>query len=400
MPRELITIQVGQCGNQIGCRFWDLALREHAKHSKGGYFDDAMSTFFRNMDKPGPDASEVSLRRAPIKSLRARSVLIDMEEGVLQESLNGPLGELFDRSGILWASSGAGNNWAMGHEEYGRIYADPILEMVRHTLEPCDSPQSFFLMHSLGGGTGSGLGTLILRLLEDEFPDIYRFTVSVFPSEDDDVVTSPYNSVLAMRELVEHADCVLPVENQALIDIINRLNQPKVRTMAKSGSVVTDDPDSKKPSKPFDQMNALAAHLITNLTSSMRFEGSLNVDLNEITMNLVPFPRLHFLIPSLSPLYTFADVKMPPRRLSHMFTDAFHKDMQLIRADPRRSRYLACGLFVRGDVQVSDIHHHLGRIRSELDMIYWNEDGFKVGLCSVPPIGQVCRAHAQFRLTE
>jgi hypothetical protein len=77
-------------------------------------------------------------------------------------------------------------------------------------------------------------------------------------------------------------------------------------------------------------------------------------------------------------------------RLSHMFTDAFDKDMQLMRADPRRSRYLACGLFVRGDVQVSDIHHHLGRIRSELDMIYWNEDGFKVGLCSVPPIGQVC----------
>ena len=33
MPRELITLQVGQCGNQIGWRFWDLALREHAKVS-------------------------------------------------------------------------------------------------------------------------------------------------------------------------------------------------------------------------------------------------------------------------------------------------------------------------------------------------------------------------------
>jgi hypothetical protein len=33
----------------------------------------------------------------------------------------------------------------------------------------------------------------------------------------------------------------------------------------------------------------------------MRFEGSLNVDLNEITMNLVPFPRMHYLISSLSP---------------------------------------------------------------------------------------------------
>lgn len=48
--------------------------------------------------------------------------------------------------------------------------------------------------------------------------------------------------------------------------------------------------------------------------SSARFEGSLNMDLNEIAMNLVPFPRLHYLVPSLTPLYTLADVNVPPRR--------------------------------------------------------------------------------------
>lgn len=48
--------------------------------------------------------------------------------------------------------------------------------------------------------------------------------------------------------------------------------------------------------------------------SSARFEGSLNMDLNEIAMNLVPFPRLHYLVPSLTPLYTLADVSVPPRR--------------------------------------------------------------------------------------
>jgi len=37
---------------------------------------------------------------------------------------------------------------------------------------------------------------------------------AVFPSEDDDVVTSPYNSVLALQQLTEFADCVLPIENQ------------------------------------------------------------------------------------------------------------------------------------------------------------------------------------------
>ena len=48
--------------------------------------------------------------------------------------------------------------------------------------------------------------------------------------------------------------------------------------------------------------------------SSARFEGSLNVDLNEITMNLVPFPKLHYLVASQTPLYALADIKVPPRR--------------------------------------------------------------------------------------
>lgn len=49
-------------------------------------------------------------------------------------------------------------------------------------------------------------------------------TTAVFPSQlDDDVVTSPYNSVLALRELNEHCDCVLPIHNQALVDICGRI---------------------------------------------------------------------------------------------------------------------------------------------------------------------------------
>lgn len=51
-------------------------------------------------------------------------------------------------------------------------------------------------------------------------------------------------------------------------------------------------------------MNAIAAHLLLNLTSSVRFEGALNVDLNDITMNLVPFPGMHFLLAAMSPLAT------------------------------------------------------------------------------------------------
>ena len=95
---------------------------------------------------------------------------------------------------------------------------------MRQTAEKCDSLQGFFFLHSLGGGTGSGLGSYILRDLADEYPSVFRFSTCVFPSNDDDVITSPYNSMLALDVLIESADCILPVDNQALFDITSKVD--------------------------------------------------------------------------------------------------------------------------------------------------------------------------------
>ena len=75
-----------------------------------------------------------------------------------------------------------------------------------------------------------------------------------------------------------------------------------------------------KKEKAYDKMNNIIAHLLSNLTCSMRFEGVLNVDFNEITMNLVPYPDLHFLVSSLAPLYSIIEPKLQPVRSDEMFT--------------------------------------------------------------------------------
>lgn len=53
------------------------------------------------------------------------------------------------------------------------------------------------------------------------------------------------------------------------------------------------------------------------------------MDLNEIAMNLVPFPRLHYLVPSLTPLYTLADVCVPTRRSAVRLAAIFFFSSQL-----------------------------------------------------------------------
>lgn len=307
---------MGQCGNQIGYRFWDLALKEHALANKKGLFDLPLSTFFRNVDTRTQPPLEIPVGdgRQGVASLKARAVLIDMEEGVVNEILKGPLTNIFDASQLITSVSGSGNNWAVGFHRYGREYREQISETIRRAAEHCDSLQSFFILHSMGGGTGSGLGTSILELIKDEYPEVYRFVTAIYPSEDDDVVTSPYNSVLAMRQLTEFADCVLPVENQALQDIVQKINKGQHRQMKPRSALSQVQGASETRAKPFDTMNNIVANMLLNMTSSSRFEGSLNVDVNEITTNLVPFPRLHYLVSSLSPLYALADVHIPPRR--------------------------------------------------------------------------------------
>ncbi|KAJ8535152.1 hypothetical protein ON010_g13586 [Phytophthora cinnamomi] len=176
-----------------------------------------------------------------------------MEQGPVAETMAGTLGELFDQQQLLTDVSGSGNNWAHGHCVYGPKYREQLQDKLHRAVELCDSLQSFFVMHSMGGGTGSGLGTYILGLLEDQYPDVYRFATVVFPSEDDDVVTSPYNSMLALRELTEHADCVLPIENEALMDLCAKIQRgtssEQTHTHVVDGSRLTDSVDLRELEK-------------------------------------------------------------------------------------------------------------------------------------------------------
>ena len=79
-------------------------------------------------------------------------------------------------------SSGAGNNWAKGHYTEGAELIDQTLDQLRKEAEGCDCLQGFQLTHSLGGGTGSGMGTLLNSKIREEYPDRMMVTFSIFPS--------------------------------------------------------------------------------------------------------------------------------------------------------------------------------------------------------------------------
>merc|ERR1719350_56972 len=84
---------------------------------------------------------------------------MDLEPGTMDSVRAGPFGQLFRPDNFVFGQTGAGNNWAKGHYTEGAELIDSVLDVVRKEAESCDCLQGFQITHSMGGGTGSGMGT-------------------------------------------------------------------------------------------------------------------------------------------------------------------------------------------------------------------------------------------------
>lgn len=94
----------------------------------------------------------------------------------------------------------------------------------------------------MGGGTGSGMGTLLISKIREEYPDRMMVTFSIVPSPKvSDTVVEPYNATLSVHQLVENADECMCLDNEALYDICFRtlkLTTPTCKKLSKSTSAI------------------------------------------------------------------------------------------------------------------------------------------------------------------
>ncbi|RLO14032.1 hypothetical protein DYB28_013862, partial [Aphanomyces astaci] len=220
MPREIITLQVGQCGNQIGSEFWKQLCVEHGISPDGIVQDYATQ---------GNDRKDVFFYQADDEHYIPRALLMDLEPRVINSIMNSSYRNLYNPENTFIAKDGggAGNNWASGYNQ-GEQHHDLLMEMIDREADGSDSLEGFVLCHSIAGGTGSGMGSYLLENLNDHFPKKLIQTYSVFPNQDDfqsDVVVQPYNSLLTLKRLVLNSDCVVVLDNTAL----NRIAVDRLR---------------------------------------------------------------------------------------------------------------------------------------------------------------------------
>ena len=82
----------------------------------------------------------------------------------------------------------------------------------------------------------------------------------------------------------------------------------------------------------------------------MRFDGALNVDITEFQTNLVPYPRIHFMLTSYAPVISAEKAYHEQLSVAEITNSVFEPASMMVKCDPRHGKYMACCLMYRGDV--------------------------------------------------
>jgi len=194
------------------------------------------------------------------------------------------------------------------------------------------------LLHSIAGGTGSGLGSFLLERLNDRFPKKLIQTYSVFP-EKSDVVVQPYNSLLTLRRLTQNADSVVVLDNTAL------------------ARIAADTLHVQQPS--MSQTNQLVSTIMSASTTTLRYPGYMHNDLVGIVASLIPTPRCHFLQTSYTP-FTGDNVEAAKTVRKTTVLDVMRRLLQpknqMVSTNPSKSScYISILNIIMGEADPTDV---------------------------------------------
>ncbi|KAK6627177.1 Tubulin beta-4 chain [Polyplax serrata] len=358
--REICHLQVGQCGNQIGSKFWEVICDEHGVDPTGQYTGDSDLQLQR---------INVYYNEATCGKYVPRAVLIDLEPGTMDGVRASPFGQIFRPDNFVFGSSGAGNNWAKGHYTEGCELIESVLDVVRKEVENCDCLQGFQLTHSLGGGTGAGLGTRIIWKIREEYPERIMNTFSVVPSPKvSDTVVEPYNATLSVHHLVENTDATYCIDNEALYNICFRI---------------------LRIPPTYGDLNHLVSVAMSGLTTCLRFPGQLNSDLRKLAVNMVPFPRLHFFIPGFAPLTARCSQQYRAFSVADLTQQMFDPKNMMSACDPRCGKYMAVAAIFRGRMSMKEVDDQMLNVQNKNSSYFveWIPSNVKTAVCDIPPRG-------------
>ncbi|XP_063512724.1 tubulin gamma-2 chain isoform X3 [Pongo pygmaeus] len=388
MPREIITLQLGQCGNQIGFEFWKQLCAEHGISPEG---------IVEEFATEGTDRKDVFFYQADDEHYIPRAVLLDLEPRVIHSILNSPYAKLYNPENIYLSEhgGGAGNNWASGFSQVSRrpfqrplifpsrgkgekIHED-IFDIIDREADGSDSlevPQEAsadLLSVSLPGRDERRGGSALQFTPDTQETDAERRLCVCLPPRDCKPNEGKDGACSSLWSPQSQAQCMAHVvlDNTAL----NR--------------IATDRLHIQNPS--FSQINQLVSTIMSASTTTLRYPGYMNNDLIGLIASLIPTPRLHFLMTGYTPLTTDQSVASVRKTtvLDVMRRLLQPKNVMVSTGRDRQTNhcYIAILNIIQGEVDPTQVHKSLQRIRERklANFIPWGPASIQVALSRKSP---------------
>jgi len=366
MPnREVLTISVGQAGIQLGGAIWEQYSAEHKINDDG--------TVTRDGDKPLTNEEKyftTFYEETGAGQFVPRNISVDLEPSVVDDVRNGKRAQMFHPEFLLNGKEDAANNFARGHYTVGKEILDQVNDRMRKLVDNSENVQGFIVNHAVGGGTGSGLGALILERIAVDYRKKSKIGFEIYPAPNlSTCIVEPYNSMLSTHWLLDHTEVSIVLDNEAIYEIIQK------------------QLDQDRPS--YADINVIISKVVSSMTAALRFDGELNVDLGEFQTNLVPFPRLHFMTTSLAPVISVKKASHEQGAVRDITDHVFQPRNMLVKYadfDPVEDKYMAISVNYRGNVMSKEANSTVQWLKqnNKVSFVEWCPTGFKVGLNSTP----------------
>ncbi|XP_024199835.1 tubulin alpha chain-like [Rosa chinensis] len=135
------------------------------------------------------------------------AIFIDLVPTVIDEVRTRTYCQLFYQEQLISDKEDTTNSFARGHYTIGKVIVDLCLDQIRKLADNCTGLQGSLVFNAIGGGIGSGLGSLLLERLFVDYGKKSKLGFTVYPSPQVSTsIVEPYNSVFSTHSLLEHTD--------------------------------------------------------------------------------------------------------------------------------------------------------------------------------------------------
>lgn len=320
MAGEIIFVHVGGCGLKLGLALW-LRIAYEGGIDAAGHVDGGAE---------GRSEGIEALFAEQDGQLRPRAIFADLDpEAVAGVRYHHALARVPEASFVAGEGRTSGR-FEEGYAGAGRRLLDPIVAAVRREVEGCRALQGFVVVHGAGGGTGAGLGTLVIEHLRAEYPRAILATFTVLPSSQTasqlDAAVCQARTVCALGAA---ADLCILLENDAVNALLFRVAQ-------------LDDPRH-------DDQNQVFALALASVAAAWR--SPVGMSLRKMAVSLSPLPGANFQVLSHFPVAT-----NHPRHLTlpEHVAFAFSHSYVLASLDPRHGKLLSSVCILRGELTAAE----------------------------------------------